>query len=211
VGSTDNLLANSPSLSEEDRVDLISEIAVASVRLNQQVENLLNMSRLESGVLQIKKDWCDISDLIYKTLQRLEPNLQHYKISVDIPEHLPLFRLDFGLMEQVVYNLLINVSQHTPENTVITLQADCVNDRLLLIIADNGSGFPEGEFEKVFDKFYRLKGSASGGTGLGLSIVRGIVEAHNGTVRLDNLPVRGSRFTIEIFTEKSYLNRLKDE
>jgi two-component system sensor histidine kinase KdpD len=211
MGSTDNLVSNSPSLSEKDRVDLISEIAIASVRLNQQVENLLNMSRLESGVLQLKKDWCDINDLVYKTLQRLEPNLQRYKIAVDIPDQLPLFRLDFGLMEQVIYNLLINVTQHTPENTLITLQADCIRDRLVLIIADNGSGFPENEIDKVFDKFYRLKGSASGGTGLGLSIVRGFVEAHNGTVKLDNLPVRGSRFTIEILTEKSYVNRLRHE
>jgi two-component system sensor histidine kinase KdpD len=203
MGSTDNLLSNSPGLSEKSRRETISEIAIASVRLNQQVENLLSMSRLESGVLQVKKDWCDISDLIYKTLQRLEPNLQHYKVAVDLPDHLPLFKLDFGLMEQVIYNLLINVTQHTPENTVITLQADCVNDRLVLIIADNGRGFPDGEIDNVFDKFYRLKGSASGGTGLGLSIVRGFVEAHNGTVRLDNLPERGSRFTIAIPTEKS--------
>lgn len=211
IGCTDNLQANSPKLSEKDKTDLLSEISVASIRLNQQVENLLNMSRLESGILQIKKDWCDISDLIYKVLQRLEPNLQKYKLAVEIPEQLPLFKLDFGLMEQVIYNLLINVTQHTPEDTVITIQADCIRDKLVLIIADNGNGFPEKEINKVFDKFYRLKGSAIGGTGLGLSIVKGFVEAHHGTVTLENLPVRGSKFTIEIFTEKSYVNRLKNE
>ncbi|MGC1244195.1 MAG: ATP-binding protein [Chryseosolibacter sp.] len=211
IGSADNLQSNAPKLSEKDRTDLISEISIASIRLNQQVENLLNMSRLESGVLQVKKDWCDINDLVYKTLQRLEPNLQRYKISVEIPEDLPLFKLDFGLMEQVIYNLLINVTQHTPDDTMITIQADCVRDRLILIIADNGSGFPEHETDKVFDKFYRLKGAAAGGTGLGLSIVKGLVEAHHGTVKLENLPVRGSRFTIEILTEKSYVNRLKNE
>jgi two-component system, OmpR family, sensor histidine kinase KdpD len=80
-----------------------------------------------------------------------------------------------------------------------------------LIIADNGNGFPENEIDKVFDKFYRLKGAASGGTGLGLSIVKGFVEAHHGNVKLENLPVRGSKFTIEILTEKSYVNRLKNE
>lgn len=211
LGCTDNLQANSPRLSEKNKADLVSEISVASIRLNQQVENLLNMSRLESGILEIKKDWCDISDLIYKTVQRLEANLQPYKISVEIPSHLPLFKLDFGLMEQVIYNLLINVTQHTPEDTLITIQADCAGDRLILIIADNGSGFPESETGKIFDKFYRLKGANVGGTGLGLSIVKGFVEAHNGTVRLENLPVCGSKFTIEIQTEKSYVNRLKDE
>jgi two-component system sensor histidine kinase KdpD len=211
IGCTDNLQANSPKLSEKDKTELISEISVASIRLNQQVENLLNMSRLESGVLQIKKDWCDVSDLVYKTLQRLEPNLHKYKIAVEIPEQLPLFKLDFGLMEQVIYNLLVNVTQHTPEDTLITIQADCVRDRLVLTIADNGNGFPENEIDKVFDKFYRLKGAATGGTGLGLSIVKGFVEAHHGTVTLENLPARGSKFTIEILTEKSQVNRLKNE
>ena len=211
IGCVDNLQANSPRLSEQHKAELLSEISVASIRLNDQVENLLSMSRLEAGVLRIKKDWCDINDLVHKTLQRLEGTLRKYRLSVQIPENLPLFKLDFGLMEQVLYNLIINVTQHTPEDTLITIQADCIRDRLVMIISDNGSGFPEKEIDKVFDKFYRIKGSSPGGTGLGLSIVRGFVEAHNGTVRLDNLPVRGSRFTIEILTEKSYINRLKDE
>jgi two-component system, OmpR family, sensor histidine kinase KdpD len=211
IGCTDNLQSNSSQLSENDKADLLTEISIASIRLNQQVENLLNMSRLESGVFKIKKDWCDISDVIYKTLQRLEPNLQRYKVVVDIPEQLPLFKLDVGLMEQVLYNLILNVTQHTPEETVITIQANCIRDRLVVILADNGNGFPEKEIDKVFDKFYRLKGSAAGGTGLGLSIVKGFVEAHNGIVKLENLPLRGSKFTVEILTEKLHANKLKDE
>jgi len=210
LGSTDNLQSRSEKLSEADKAELINEISVASIRLNQQVENLLNMSRLESGMFHIKKDWCDINELIYKTLQRLEPNLQRYRVAVEIPEQLPLFKLDFGLMEQVIYNLLINVTQHTPEDTLITIQADCVRDKLVLTIADNGTGFPEGELDKVFEKFYRLKGAPTGGTGLGLSIVKGFVEAHRGNVRIENLPVRGSKFTIEIPTEKTYVNKLKE-
>jgi two-component system sensor histidine kinase KdpD len=211
IGSVDNLQANSPGLLENDKSDLISEISIAALRLNQQVENLLNMSRLEAGVLAIKKDWCDITDVIYKTLQRLESHLHKYQVTVDVPENLPLFKLDFGLMEQVVYNLIINVTQHTSEDTLIAIQADCVNNRLVMTIADNGFGFPEDEIDRVFDKFYRIKGSRPGGTGLGLSIVKGFVEAHNGSIKLENLPVCGSKFTIEIPTEKSYVNRLKDE
>ncbi len=210
LGSTDNLQTDSSKLSDVDRAELLKEISVASIRLNQQVENLLNMSRLESGVLRIKKDWCDINDLIYKTLQRLEPNLIKFRLVVEIPDQLPLFKLDFGLMEQVLYNLILNATQHTSEDTLITIKADCVHDTLVLIIADNGKGFPEEEREKVFDKFYRVKGSPTGGTGLGLSIVKGFVEAHNGTIRLENLPVQGSKFTIEIMTEKTYVNKIND-
>jgi two-component system sensor histidine kinase KdpD len=211
LGSTDNLQSNAVKLSEKDKAELVNEISVASVRLNQQVENLLNMSRLESGIFQIKKDWCDINDLVYKTLQRLEANLSKYRVAVEIPEQLPLFKLDYGLMEQVLFNLIINATQHTPEDTLITIQANCVRERLVLTVADNGRGFPENEIDNVFDKFYRLKGSPTGGTGLGLSIVRGFVEAHNGTIRLENLPVAGSKFTIEILTEKTYINKIKDE
>lgn len=211
IGSVDNLQTNSGRLSDKDKTELLTEISVASVRLNQQVENLLSMSRLESGFLQVKKDWCDINDLIYKTLNRLEANLQKYKVAVYIPDQLPLFKLDFGLMEQVLYNLIMNVTRHTPEDTLITVQADCVRDHLVLTLADNGRGFPEDEIPNVFDKFYRLKGARTGGTGLGLSIVKGFVEAHNGTIKLENLPVCGSKFTIRIFTERAYISKMKHE
>jgi two-component system, OmpR family, sensor histidine kinase KdpD len=211
IGSVDNLESNSPKLSESDKAELLAEITVAATRLNQQVENLLNMSRLESGFFQIKKDWCDVNDLIYKTLRRLDANLQKFRVAVYIPEQFPLFKLDFGLMEQVVFNLIINVTQHTPEDTQISITAETAKGKLMLNIADNGNGFPKDELDKVFDKFYRLKGASPGGTGLGLSIVKGFVEAHNGTVKVENLPVRGSKFTIEIPTEKSQVNKLKDE
>lgn len=211
LGCTDNLQANAPGLSEENKAELIEEISVASVRLNQQVENLLNMSRLEAGIFKINKDWVDISDFVYKTLQRLETNLQRYQLSIVIPDQLPLFKLDYGLMEQVLYNLIVNVTQHTPADTLITIQADCIKEALVLTVTDNGNGFPENEIDRVFEKFYRLKGSRPGGTGLGLSIVKGFVEAHHGTIELENLPVRGSRFKIEIRTETSYANKLKDE
>jgi two-component system, OmpR family, sensor histidine kinase KdpD len=211
LGCADNLQNDSSNLSEKVKNELINEISIATIRLNQQVENLLNMSRLESGVFQLKKDWCDINDLVYKTLQRLEPNLQKYRIQVDIPDRLPLFKLDYGLMEQVLYNLILNATQHTHEDTTITIEARSNRNVLTLIIADNGPGFPATETDKVFDKFYRLKGAPTGGTGLGLSIVKGFVEAHNGTIRLENLPVKGSKFTIEIETEKTNLNKVKDE
>lgn len=210
IGCADNL-QHSTRLTEKDKSELIEEISIAAVRLNQQVENLLNMSRLESGVFQIKKDWCDIHDLVHKTLQRLESNLKPYRLAIDLPDNLPLFKLDFGLMEQVIYNLIINVTQHTPPDTLITFQAHDQDNQLVITIADNGSGFPEQEMPFVFDKFYRLQGARSGGTGLGLSIVKGFIEAHHGTILLENLPIRGSKFTITIPTEKSNVNKLKDE
>lgn len=211
IGSVDNLQNNSPKLSEKDKADLLTEISVAAIRLNQHVENLLSMSRLESGIFQIKTDWCDINDLIYKTLNRLEPNLQKNKVIVHLPDQLPLFKLDFGLIEQVIYNLIFNVTLHTPPDTTITINVRGISDKLFIVISDNGPGFPNDEIDKVFNKFYRVKGSNTGGTGLGLSIVKGFVEAHQGTIQLKNLPTLGAEFTIEIPAQTSILTSLENE
>jgi two-component system sensor histidine kinase KdpD len=201
IGAADNLQSNISKLSEADKAELLKEISIAVMRLNLQVENLLSMSRLESGIFKIKKDWCDINELIHKTLHTLDSNLQRYKVAVELEENLPLVKLDFGIMEQVLYNLILNASLHTPEESRISIQVRYESPNLIIIIADNGKGFPQQEIDHVFEKFYRLKGSSSNGTGLGLSIVKGFVEAHNGTVRLENLPVCGAKFTIEIPTE----------
>jgi len=211
VGATDNLQTLNGRLSDSDKKDLVNEISIAGLRLNEQVENLLSMSRLESGFLQVKIDWCDVHDLVYKTLRKLDGPLQNYQAAVFIPENFPLFKLDYGLMEQVLYNLINNAVSHTPRNSAITIQAANEDNKLIITVADNGPGFPQNEIDKVFDKFYRLHGSTPGGTGLGLSIARGFVEAHGGTITLENLPVCGAKFTITIMTDVSYLSRLKNE
>ena len=211
LGASDNLQSNSENLSEKNKSELLEEISIASLRLNRQVENLLSMSRLESGVIKLKKDWCDIQELIYTTLQHVDPESARKRITVFIPENLPFFKLDFGLMEQALYNLISNAIQHTASDKGIVINADCISEKLILTVADNGNGFPEREIAHVFTKFYRLEGSRPGGTGLGLSIAKGFVEAHNGTITLKNLPLSGAVFTIEIPSEISYLNRLKNE
>jgi two-component system, OmpR family, sensor histidine kinase KdpD len=211
MGASDNLLSTSNNLTETDRAELLNEINTASIRLNRQVENLLGMSRLEAGAVKIKKDWVDIHELIYTTLAQFEPNTHLHIIKVSASESLPLFKLDFGLMEQALFNLVNNAIQHTPAGVTILIHADCVEEKLLLAVSDTGPGFPAKEVEKAFDKFYRAKGARPGGTGLGLSIVRGFVEAHGGTVSLRNLPLSGAEFTISIPTEVTYLNRLKNE
>lgn len=205
IGATDNLLTNAPNLKEEDKLTLLREVSVASLRLNQQVENLLNMSRLQSGFIQPKKDWCDVNELIYATLKRLEDNLKKHAVQVEVADNLPLFWLDAGLMDQALYNIVSNAVSYTPENSIIIIKASCINNSCIITIEDNGKGFPEDEIEKVFDKFYRLKYSKTGGTGLGLSIARGFVEAHNGTIELQNKDGGGAIFTIKITTETSYL------
>lgn len=209
IGATDNLQTDNNKLSEQNRAELIGEISKAAVRLNSQVENLLNMSRLESGVIQAKKDWCDVNELVHDVVNRLKESSPDRVINISIKENFPLVKLDFGLMEQVLHNLIHNAIQYIPGYAVITVRAVCVNHKLILVVEDNGSGFPDGEKEKVFEKFYRLKNSDTGGTGLGLSIVKGFVEAHGGTIRLENMPEGGARFTIEIPAEISYVTQME--
>src|ERR1035437_241647 len=231
IGATDTLKENDINLSDRNKDELVDEISIASLRLNEQVKNLLNISRLESGYLKLKRDWCDINELIYSAVNKPQNKSGKHNITVKVAEHIPLFKLDFGIMEQVLYNLLNNAIQYTPEGSVITIDAKCTTDmaghfedesvdktsidtvtnNLVITVSDTGKGFPEDEIEKVFDKFYRLQNSKTGGTGLGLSIVKGFVEAHNGTIRLRNLSKGGAGFTIEIPTETSYLNALKNE
>lgn len=207
MGAIDTIQSETVSISEENRQQLYSEIEKASLRLNHQVENLLNMSRLESGVIQPKMDWCDLKELIYNVLDHLKDDLQFHKIMVDADEALPLFKLDYGLMEQIIYNLVFNASQYTPKGAKIELKVEYNPDvdleynpdktmPCLITISDDGNGFPEEELDKVFDKFYRLQNSKTGGTGLGLSIVKGFVEAQNGKITLENREEGGSVFTI---------------
>ncbi len=218
IGATDNLLTESDKLSDKNKNELLTEVSKASLRLNRQVENLLNISRLETGFIKPKKDWCDINELVYGVVNRIKENYDNHPINVQIKENLPLFKLDFGLIEQVLNNLIYNAIQYIPKYSIISIIIFCKDEKLILIIEDNGNGFPEDEIDKVFDKFYRLKNSNTGGTGLGLSIVKGFVEVHNGTIKLENIPeglsadkAGGARFTIEIPAETSYINNLKNE
>lgn len=214
IGATDNLMEQPSRLSAGDSRKLLSEIAVASLRLNRQVENLLNMSRLESGYIQPKKDWCNVHELVCAIVTNLEEQLVRHRVEICVKEGLPLVKMDYGLMEQVIYNLVYNATLYTPEGSLIRIGAECPDGRVVIFVEDNGPGFPEEEIGKVFEKFYRLNGRGTQGTGLGLSIVKGFVEAHNGTVTLTNRDrgmggrreAGGARFEISVATEKFYLN-----
>jgi two-component system sensor histidine kinase KdpD len=205
IAATDNLQTANGNLSAASKEQLIGEIAQASFRLNQQVENLLNLSRLESGYLKPKMDWCDISELVYGIVRKIEENKRHRKIHIHINPNLPLIKCDKVMLEQIIYNLVNNACLYTPDGSEVHISATTHSDVFQLIVEDNGNGFPEWEIENVFDKFYRLKHTKTGGTGLGLSIVKGFTESLKGKVSLRNVSTGGARFTVEIPTEMSFL------
>lgn len=222
MGAVGTLQEKSTHLSEENHVKLLSEMEKASLRLNHQVENLLNMSRLESGYIKPKMDWCDVKELVYNVLDNLKEELIHHRIKVKIADYLPLFKLDYGLTEQIIYNLVFNASQYTPKGALIEIEIEYnpeVNFELeedevmtcKIVIADDGDGFPEEEINKVFDKFYRLQQSKTGGTGLGLSIVKGFVEAQKGKVFLESKEEGGAVFTIAFPATVMQTNSISNE
>lgn len=199
MGASDSLTTTeySPEITRE----LSNEIFMASKRLNRLIENLLNMSRLESGRITPRLDWCDIHDLINKVTESLQEELKPFNLHVVIPEDMPFVKIDFGLMEQVLYNLLYNATQYAFTSTNLRVKVFYDNGLMTLQVMDRGPGFPSGEIALIFNKFYRVEGSKAGGTGLGLSIAKGFTEAHKGRITVENRQNGGAKFTIKIPTE----------
>jgi two-component system sensor histidine kinase KdpD len=204
IGATDNLQSND-HLTKEDREQLIAEISKASLRLNQQVENLLNISRLESGHIKPKNDWCDVIELVYNVVNRVEENNPGRRIHISVDQNLPLCSLDKGMLDQVIYNLLNNAAIHTESNSRIDISVTCPVDILNILIEDTGKGFTDIEIKDVFNKFSRSKDLKASSSGLGLSIVKGFTEAMSGNVELEKTNSKGSRFAISIPVKTSFI------
>jgi two-component system sensor histidine kinase KdpD len=177
---------------------MVGEIEEAARRLNRLVGNLLSMTRLESGHVKANLDWCDVTDLVQVTLKDIGKDLAQHEVNVGLAAGLPLVRMDFVLMQQVLTNLLLNAAVHTPPGTAVQVNAGVEADTLVMTVADNGPGLPPDALPLIFDKFYRAPAAPAGGTGLGLAIVKGFVEAQGGRVKADNRPGGGAVFTIRL-------------
>ena len=177
---------------------MVAEIQEATGRLNRLVGNLLDVTRLHSGHVRPKLDWCDVGDLMQTTVSSLGVELAGREIKVEVEEKIPLARLDYTLMQQALSNLLLNVAVHTPAGTPILLQARNEKGWLVLTVADSGPGLPQELLPRIFDKFSRAANAPTGGSGLGLAIVKGFVEAHGGQISAANRPGGGAIFTIQV-------------
>jgi K+-sensing histidine kinase KdpD len=209
MGASDSLIMSQTT--EKNKKELYNEIFKASERLNHLIENLLNMSRLESGKISVRTDWCDINDLLNKVIKILKQELEQFHFISEISPEMPLVKLDFGLMEQVIYNLIQNSVRYTLPGSTIRFGADYNDGFLMIKVEDNGPGFPPEMLGRVFDKFFRVDNSRTGGLGLGLSIVKGLVDAHKGTVKAENLKTGGAGFTVSIPTEITDMKEIKLE
>ena len=205
IGAMDMLNDQKGNLPEHHKRELMEEVNKASLRLNQQVENLLGLSRLDSGMVKLHVDWTDINELIHHVIQKFEQENQSHKIIFTPGENLPFFKLDTLIVEQVLVNLLQNAIKYTPAMSEIQISTQFADGNCRIIFRDNGPGFLPEYIPSAFDRFNRSTQTTTKGTGLGLSIVRGFIEAHNGQVTLTNNPEGGARFEINIPVETSFV------
>ncbi|UQA55586.1 sensor histidine kinase [Polyangium aurulentum] len=198
TGAASTLLEGARALEVMER-ELLSTIYEEAERLNRLVSNLLDMSRLESGGLELHREWTPPEEVVGAALNRLERALEGRAVTASLPEDLPLVPLDGVLMGQVLFNLLDNAVKYTPRGSPIDISARVEKDRMIIEVADRGPGLPAGAEERLFDKFFRGPGGKrTAGTGLGLAICRGIVQAHGGTITAEQRPGGGAIFRIAL-------------
>lgn len=195
IGAASSLLEDGDDFTPETRHNMRALIVDEAVHMHRMVENLLDMAKLSSGALKPATDWQAFEEIVGSALAALRRRIHEHPLDIDVPVDLPLIRCDSVLMERVVTNLVENAAHYSPAGTPIRIAVRATATQLLLQVEDHGPGIPETLREKVFEPFFQSSPSNAGG-GLGLSICRGIVEAHGGSIRIDETPGGGATLTV---------------
>jgi two-component system, OmpR family, sensor histidine kinase KdpD len=199
VGASSSLVDDGARLSDAAKLELATTIHDESRRMSTLVRNLLDMARLESGAVELAKQWTSLEEIVGSVLSRLAATLKDHPVTVMLPSDLPLISVDPVLLEQVFANLLENAAKYTPAGTPVEISANRLPGRVVVEVADRGPGIPAGEETKLFDKFYRLqREAAQSGVGLGLAICKAILTAHGGRISAANRAQGGALFRFEL-------------
>jgi two-component system sensor histidine kinase KdpD len=183
IGGLNSVLQDAAILDAATQRSLLETARDEAVRLNGLIQNLLDMTRLESGAILARFESCDVQEVVGAALEQMGEASRSRAISVTIPPELPLVPMDQVLIVQVLVNLLDNAIKYSHHDSPITIDARLSGDRLEMRVADRGRKIPKEEWERIFDKFFRgTSALGTRGIGLGLSICRGFVEAHNGRI-----------------------------
>jgi two-component system sensor histidine kinase KdpD len=170
-------------------------IADEARRMNALVNNLLDMARIQSGDVKLRRQWLPFEEVVGSALKSAQSALTRHPVEVELARNLPLVELDATLIERVLNNILENAGKYTPDGTIVRLTAEVAGADLLVAISDRGPGVPKGQEEAIFEKFVRgSRESTTPGVGLGLAISRAIVDAHRGRIWAENNPAGGARF-----------------
>ena len=198
VGLAEALALTRPPLSDAQREAALA-IADEARRMSALVNNLLEMARIESGEVKLRRQWQPFEEVVGSALRAAQAALARHRVQVVLAPDLPLVEFDAALIERVLYNLFENAGKYTPPGTLVTLSAETADGMLVVSVSDAGPGIPKGQEEAIFEKFTRgARESATPGVGLGLAISRGIVEAHGGRIWAANMPAGGARITFTL-------------
>lgn len=199
IGAGTGLLEDQNVYSPEVRKELLKTILHGAERMNRFISNLLDMARLESGMLRLKKEWCDLQDIIGVAINRLGDTLTRRPLEINVQEDLPLVQADGILIEQVLINLLDNALKYSEASSKIIISIRQQGKQLEIVVANRGHSIPETDLSKIFDKFYRLSSPLQvSGTGLGLAICKGLIEAHGGEIWAENNKLGGVTITFTL-------------
>ena len=182
------LLDMGTQYSAEIRRELLETVKNGADRMERVVANLLDTARIESGMLTLKIDWCDVEDIVGTAIRRMGETTKNHVLRTRVASELPLLRADCVLLEHVLVNLLDNAMKYSPPGSEITIAARQSGPEIIVAVEDSGCGIPPQDLTKIFEKFYRAPRQAVqvAGTGLGLSICKSIVEAHRGRIWAEN-------------------------
>jgi len=219
-GAASGLIDSGPVMDEATRLDLAQSIYDESERLNRLVNNLLEMTRLQSGATRVKREWQAIEEVIGAALERVRPQLRGHAIVTRVPDNLPLVAFDAVLIEQVLINLIDNAAKYSLADLPIEIEAGLRDGALRVDVFDRGPGLAAGDETRIFERFYRSDPAAPTGAGLGLTICKGIVDAHGGTIWAENragggavvtftLPIEGQPPVIDAELETEGANSLQ--
>lgn len=199
TGALTALLDRKSSLDTQHIRELLEMARGESDRLNRIVNNLLDMTKMESEVLRISKKPCELRDLIGACLEQLKDKIGSRDIKIDIPKDSPEIAVDFPFILKAFFNVIDNALKYSPDGSPVEIRATFVQRKAQVKIQDYGLGIHREDLKRIFEKFYRVERSQNVlGTGLGLCISKGIIEAHGGEVSVESTPGKGSTFTVEL-------------
>ncbi|MCW5796969.1 MAG: sensor histidine kinase KdpD [Nitrospira sp.] len=203
VGASSALLNATCPLSIESQQELVRSISDEAGRLDRLLKNLLDMTRLEAGAMQLRKEWHALEEVVGTALARVKSRIASHPVSTTLPADLPLVRIDGVLIEQVLINLLENAAKYSSSASPIDVTAIVKDGVIVTEVADRGLGIPRGEEKRIFEKFYQLHPEPESGVGLGLTICRGIIESHGGRIWVEHRSGGGAIFRFTLPTEKN--------
>jgi len=199
AGASSALVETGERMDAPSRQALARSLFEQSRELSERVSKLLQMTRLDTGAIELRRDWTSVADVADSAVRRLHDRLQRHRLIVEVPDDLPLVRVDAALIEQALGNLLENAAKHTPPDTIVRLRARTDGSRLVLTVMDHGGDASDVDLDRIFRKFHQGDASgASGGVGLGLAICRAIVRLHGGECWAERTPGGGLTFRIAL-------------